>query len=257
MNHDNLPVVVERGETLRPLQDVEVQVPREEEFGVRNPRKLPDPKLPSKEEVERHYLTRLPFRNWCQYCVQGKGKTAPRFKQKQRGDGLIEVHFDYCFMSTHGSPMCTILVAREKSSKMTLATVVPVKGASMEYPIVRTLTFLKEIGLERADIVLKSDQENSIMDLLNNVAARRSAKSKMEKTDGSAEGLLGCQPCGQKVMGRTIHEASPVGSSQSNGFIERAIQDVEGQIRTMKLDFESHIGEKIPSNHNLIPWLVE
>jgi len=25
----------------------------------------------------------------------------------------------------------------------------------------------------------------------------------------------------------------------------------------MKLDFESHIGEKIPSDHNLIPWLVE
>ena len=95
------------------------------------------------------------------------------------------------------------------------------------------------------------------MDLLNKVAARRSATSKMEKTDGSAEGLLACQPCGQKVMGRTIHEASPVGSSQSNGFIERVIQDVEGQIRTMKLDFESHIGEKIPSNHNLIPWLVE
>ena len=44
--------------------------------------------------------------------------------------------------------MCTILVAREKSSKMTLATVVPMKGTSMEYPITRTLTFLKEIGLE-------------------------------------------------------------------------------------------------------------
>ena len=94
MNHDNLHVVVEKGETLRPIQDVEVQVPREEEFGVRNPRKLPDPKLPSKEEVERHYLTHLPFRNWCQYCIQGKGKTAPRFQQKQRGDGLMEVHFD-------------------------------------------------------------------------------------------------------------------------------------------------------------------
>ena len=51
--------------------------------------------------------------------------------------------------------------------------------------------------------------------------------------------------------------SSPVGSSQSNGFIERAIQYVEGQIRTMKLDFESHLGEKIPSDHNSIPWLVE
>ena len=65
----------------------------------------------------------------------------------------MEVRFDYCFMSTHGSPLCTILVAKEKSSKMTLATVVPMKGASLEYPVRRTLTFLKEIGLEGADVV--------------------------------------------------------------------------------------------------------
>ena len=102
-----------------------MSVPLEEEFGVRNPRKLPNPKMPSKEEVERHYLTHLPFRNWCTYCIQGKGKTAPHFKQKEREDGMPEVHLDYCFMSTHGSPMCTILVAKEKSSKMTLATMVP------------------------------------------------------------------------------------------------------------------------------------
>ena len=257
MNSDSLSAVVEKGGTLRPLEHVEVQVQPEEDFGVRNPRKLPDPKMPSKEEVERHYLTHLPFRSWCQYCIQGKDKTAPRFQQEQRGDGLMEVHVDYCFMSTHGSPMCTILVAKEKSSKMTLATVVPMKGTSMEYPIVRTLTFLKEIGIEGADIVLKPDQENAIKDLLNKVAARRSAKSKMEKTDGPPADPQSCQPCGQEAVGRTIHESSPVGSSQSNGFIERAIQAVEGQIRTMKLDFESHIGEKIPSDHNLIPWLVE
>ena len=48
-----------------------------------------------------------------------------------------------------------------------------------------------------------------------------------------------------------------MGDSQSNGFIERAIQDVEGQIRTIKLDFESRAGEQIPSTHDLVPWLVE
>ena len=47
------------------------------------------------------------------------------------------------------------------------------------------------------------------------------------------------------------------GSSQSNGFIERAIQDEEGQVRTIKLDFGSHIGERIPSDHDLTPWLIE
>ena len=126
MSSDEYSLVVDHEKTIRPLRNVEMSVPRE--FLVRNPRKLPDPKMPPKEEVEQHYLTHLPFRNWCQYCIQGKGKVAPHFKQKHREDGLPEVHFDYCFMSTHGSPLATILVAREKSTKMTLATVVPMKA---------------------------------------------------------------------------------------------------------------------------------
>ena len=109
MNNDELSLVVNRDKSIRPVRNVEATVPREEECGVRNPRKLPDPKMPSKEEAEQHYLTHISFRNWCQYCIQGKGKVAPRFKQKQRGDGLMEVHFDYCFMSTHGSPLTAIL----------------------------------------------------------------------------------------------------------------------------------------------------
>ena len=102
-------------------------------MGIRNPRKLPDPKMPSKEEVEEHYLTHLPYRSWCQFCVQGKGEVAPHLKQKKREDGLMEIRFDYCFMRTHGSPMATVLVAREKSTRMTLATVVPMKGGSIEF----------------------------------------------------------------------------------------------------------------------------
>ena len=153
----------------------------------------------------------------------------------------MEVRFDCCFMGTHGSPLATILVAREKSTKMTLATVVPIKGASVEHPVRRTLTFLKEIGLEGADVVFKSDQEPALKNLQNTIAAGRTAKSKIEKFDKDDGPADGAAP----GVGRTIHESSPVGSSQSNGMIERAIQDVEGQVRTLKLAFVSHIGEKV------------
>ena len=57
--------------------------------------------------------------------------------------------------------------------------------------------------------------------------------------------------------GRNIYEASPVGSSSSNGFIERGIQDVEGQARTIKLALESHLGSEVPSDSNLILWIIE
>ena len=161
-------------------EGVKVPVPREREYGMRNPRKLPDPRLPSKREVDDHHLAaHLPYRNWCTFCVMGKGKAAPHFKQS-RLDGLPELHLDYCFMSTEGRPLATILAAKERNSKMLMATVVPMKGASVEFPVKRVLAFLKEIGLESSDLVLKSDQENSIMDVLNVIANRRAAVSKLD-----------------------------------------------------------------------------
>ena len=48
-------------------------------------RKLVDPKLPTKEEVERHHLMgHLPYRNWCPVCVRAKGKERDH---KQDGGG--------------------------------------------------------------------------------------------------------------------------------------------------------------------------
>ena len=34
-------------------------------------RSLGDPRLPSKKEVEEHYLAHVPYRNWCPHCVMG------------------------------------------------------------------------------------------------------------------------------------------------------------------------------------------
>ena len=45
-----------------------------DQSGVRVPRKLPNPCLPSRAEVEAHELTHLPFRNWCRHCLAGRGK---------------------------------------------------------------------------------------------------------------------------------------------------------------------------------------
>ena len=100
-------------------------------------------------------------------------------------------------------------------------------------------------------MVLKSDQENSIMDVLNNVARRRSADSKLELFEGRGDQTVG------PPQGRAILEASPVGSSGSNGVIERAVQAIEDQVRTIKLALESRIGVKIPSDHDVVPWIVE
>ena len=48
-----------------------------------------------------------------------------------------------------------------------------------------------------------------------------------------------------------------MGSSASNGVAERGVQTVEEQIRVLKDAFETQVGAQIPSNHNILAWLVE
>eukprot|EP00969_Alexandrium_andersonii_P160560 7094351-Alexandrium_andersonii.AAC.1 len=64
-------------------------------------------------------------------------------------------------------------------------------------------------------VILKSDQEPSIMAL--------------------KEAVL--RECGNSV--EVTMEESPVGESESNGMAERAVQEIQGQVRTLRDAFEA------------------
>ena len=57
--------------------------------------------------------------------------------------------------------------------------------------------------------------------------------------------------------GRYVVEQSPVGSSASNGVVERAILSVEQQVRVFKSAVEDRLGVKVGAWHSVVPWLVE
>ena len=56
--------------------------------------------------------------------------------------------------------------------------------------------------------------------------------------------------------GEVILENSPVGESQSNGFIENAIEEVQNQIRKLKNQLELNVGEELKPDSPIWPWLV-
>ena len=57
-----------------------------------------DPKLPSKRDVEMHYLmNHLPYRNWCPVCVKSKGKEMGHTRDKGGERDLPEYSWDFCF----------------------------------------------------------------------------------------------------------------------------------------------------------------
>ena len=38
------------------------------------------PEMPSREAVESHQLTHIPFALWCRACISGRGREAPHFR---------------------------------------------------------------------------------------------------------------------------------------------------------------------------------
>ena len=45
------------------------------------PKPVPSPRVPTREEYERHVLTHIPFRNWCRHCVSSR---KPNIAHKNR-----------------------------------------------------------------------------------------------------------------------------------------------------------------------------
>ena len=66
-----------------------------------------------------------------------------------------------------------IVVAKDYRSESVMASVVPVKGSSNAFPAKRINAFVRELGLEAQDSVLRGDQEPALQDLLAEVGRRR------------------------------------------------------------------------------------
>ena len=201
-----------------------------EEYGARKVKKVQSPKEPTREEKEKHDKTHLPFRNWCRRCVRGRGKQMPHQDGTQVSQ-MNEVHMDYGFLGKEEEAAKTIpvLVAKERTTEMLMVATVPMKTTGT-YVKNRVVGFLRETGCLHGDLVVKSDQEPAIKAVVEDVGRAKAA-------DGS---------------GRYIVEYSPVGSSQSNGMVERGIQSVAAQARVLLSAVQAKWGVEVPIDHPFV-----
>ena len=188
---------------------------------------------PTPQEIREHMASHIPFRAWCPHCVTGKAKGNPHFKRHYAAIGTPTIAMDYMYMreerkiggsreteaedgeegEQEGSKGMPILVCRDNKTGWYQASVVPKKGRC-PHAVQQVENMLNQLGYKK--YILKTDQEPSIMELKEVISRSR----------------------GDQV----IMEESPVMDSRSNGFIERAIQSVQGQIRTLKSALESNLG---------------
>ena len=200
------------------------------------------PYKPSREERRRHNVNHWPYRSWCKHCIKGKAKASPHRaadNRKSEEKELPTVCFDYMFLD--GST--PILVFKEKKSKAIFAHIVDQKGVGDGHLVERVVKDIDSMGYGR--ITVKSDQEPAIKDLTRELREQR--WEDMHGLTAAVKSMRSAETLVDLTNVETIVEHSPVDSSQSNGFIERAIQDLQGQIRSVKPAIEEMIGMKIPS----------
>ena len=124
-------------------------------------------------------------------------------------------------------------ISIDSENKWISAIVVKKKGA---YAVEAIGKEIDNSGFNR--VIMKSDQEPVIRALLQAVKNERGDEVNIEK------------------RAELIPEKSPVGESRANGEVERYVQTVQGQVRTLKMALETRYQKKINESHNVLPWLI-
>jgi hypothetical protein len=133
---------------------------------------------PGREEWDNHMRVHIPYRKWCPHCVDGKrkagihGKIEDDLKEEEE---VPVISFDYMQLSTSEGKEKDIavlptLVSFERGVKWVSANVVPEKGVE-GYAVQAAGREIDLAGLRR--VVIKSDQEPALKDLLRVVKAER------------------------------------------------------------------------------------
>ena len=165
----------------------------------------PDVPVPSKDMVRRHKASgHTPYMPWCSKCVSGAcNAPAHVARQESQDGGVPEVHCDYGFFKDKKGDVAskvTVLVTKDRPSGGVCADVAPKKGTGGGYVVKQLNRNLKKFGHHRK-VLIRSDGESAIKDLLQKVSEMRSSQ--------------------------TILEHTPAGDSRANGRAERAVQAVE------------------------------
>ena len=213
---------------------------------------IPQPRRPTRSEIEQHELTHIPYRSWCVHCVRGAGRSDPHRGSKDdkdaedRENAISTWSMDYCFMTDNAEMLTkkemeqagwervkdTVIVCDDRRTGGVRAHLVCAKGASDAWVAGKIKSDMEDFGYGGVPIRLKTDQEPAIVDLQRAIISKR-------------EGAV------------TLPVNSPVGDSQSNGRVENAIKRVRNLVKVLKSNLEARWGIKVDREHPVYPWMFE
>ena len=132
-------------------------------------------------------------------------------------------------LTREAAPLVNVLVGIDNKISRKFAIVAANRLSDNRETVEQILTALRRMG-HFGDLELHTDGEPSLIQLMQTVAARRSAQ--------------------------TFVRRSPPYDSQANGRVERCVRSIEESARALKLDLEGRIGMRISVHDNVFPWLL-
>ena len=164
------------------------------------------------------------------------------------------VSMDYTCIGNQGDEHVNpTLVVKDHYRGGVWAFMVLRKGSQTTYISQRAAKIIGSLGYK--DVVVKCDQEPAIKELQKEI--REEMRQKIEQAAKSIREELGEDRIRVEHGNATLVENSPVGESQSNGVVERAIQSVQEQVRVIKNTIEEEANMKIKADAHIWPWLIE
>ena len=133
------------------------------------PRVLKDVKTPSAKEKEEHNTTHIPAKAWCPWCVAGKMQIPAHRKIDEYERAVPEIGIDYAYMeeTMRNDETLTIIVMKDRDTKTISSDVVELKGRGIDGTVERIIENIRRLGYKK--IILKSDQEPALVDLINGI----------------------------------------------------------------------------------------
>ena len=202
-------------------------------------RVLPKPVTPTRLEREQHELTHIKYETWCRHCVMTRGQNDPHrtLRHHNKNGSCPTISMDFGFMKRHGDiKMAPFIVIRDHQTRMTFSHKLLGKSTTDEdysrYVVHAVMKDLKSLDYKK--IVLKSDQEKALVALQERLRQLRNG-----------------------INEQTILENSPVGESQSNGVVEKAVQEVENLAGTLLAALEERLDIVLPIESAVFAWLID
>ena len=156
---------------------------------------------PSKNEWDEHQKTHIPFRKWCPHCVRGKCKGATHEKGEKSEEGKEQevpvISLDHMGKKAEDEwpqrvEASPIIVGINRKDKGVFAHMAPREGVDA-HAIKIIAREIKPAGYNK--LILKSDQEPAIRELIEAVKRERSENIEVQCDESRAQEEWGSRDC--------------------------------------------------------------